>query len=193
VRLCRDCAISAAKSRMSREFNRISREVGRHQAKANTIGRIDSRINLGATLAEISHIIGNRVILTRVEFNSEAFPRPDKKTQKGGTAAVRSAEKPGNATDAASLGDMRFRIVLAGVAINPGDVGDLVCRLDESPYFQRVLPSFSRNGRILVPTNLTTGPGGLDLDPDTTKTKETFQVSEFEIVCYLANYEEVGA
>ena len=176
-----------------REFNRVSRELGGHQAKANTIRRIDSRINLGAALAEISHVMGDRVILTRVEFISEAFPPDDKKGQKGSGSAVRSAQKSGQTGEAASLGDVRFRIALAGVALDSGDVGDLVCRLDESPYFRQVYPSFSRNSRISVPTNVTEGPQGQDTGQARTDVKETFPISEFEIGCYLANYEEIDA
>ncbi len=176
-----------------REFNRISRELGGYQAKADAIRQIDSRINLGAALAEMSHVIGDRVILSGAEFVSEAFLQEGKKTQKGSGSAVRSAEKSGNMAEAAPQGDVRFRIVLTGVALDPGDVGDLVCRLDESLYFRHVTPSFSRNGKISVPTSVTEGPEEYGTGQVSTKVEETFQVSRFEIVCYLANYEEIGS
>jgi len=51
----------------------------------------------------------------------------------------------------------------------------LICKLDDSPYFCQVVPSFSRNKKMKVGTGLA---------------GENFQVSEFEISCYLANYRE---
>ena len=174
------------------EFNRISRELGEYQAKTNAIKQIDSRINLGAVLAEISHVMGDRVILSRLEFISEAFPQADKKEQKANASAVRTAGKPNGGNKPAPLGDVRFRIVLAGVAIDASDVGALVCRLDESPYFQRVYPSFSRNTTINVSSEKTGELPGWEPGQASPRAKEALQVSQFEITCYLANYEETG-
>jgi len=53
----------------------------------------------------------------------------------------------------------------------------LICRLEDSPYFQLVYPSFSRNRNIKTGTNLA---------------GENYPASEFEISCYLANYRQEG-
>jgi len=47
--------------------------------------------------------------------------------------------------------------------------------LEDSPYFCQVIPSFSRNRRIRTERRVI---------------GEDYQVSEFEIICYLANYSE---
>jgi hypothetical protein len=77
------------------------------------------------------------------------------------------------------LGDVRFRILLAGVAASPENVGELVCRLEASSFFRNVYSSGFRNRSIEVPV------------ARAADVKETLQVSEFEITCYLANYEEI--
>ncbi|MHC4333207.1 MAG: hypothetical protein ACYSUV_05570 [Planctomycetota bacterium] len=55
-------------------------------------------------------------------------------------------------------------------------MAELICSLEDSPYFCRVMPAFSRNKKITTATD--TDDGGL-------------QVSEFEITFYLANYREL--
>ena len=71
------------------------------------------------------------------------------------------------------LGDVRFKVVMSGVASNARDVGELICRLEDSPYFCQVIPSFSRNKKIKT-KSITSG--------------RDFPVSEFKLSCYLANY-----
>jgi hypothetical protein len=127
------------------------------------------------------------VALSRIEFIPEPIS-PRQNTAPQSASAVRVV-RGGSKT--VPLGDVRFKIVLAGVAANPADVGELVCQLDRSSYFQQAHFSFSRNSTIQItaePTQeqtkdaTTRAPAGSD---------ETFQVTEFEITCYLANYEEI--
>jgi len=72
------------------------------------------------------------------------------------------------------LGNVRFKVVIKGIALNASDVAELICRLEDSPYFCQVVPSFSRN----IKTKTGSGPDAM-----------SNQVSEFEISCYLSNYE----
>jgi hypothetical protein len=73
---------------------------------------------------------------------------------------------------------------LTGVAAHPADVPDLVCKLEASPYFQRVQPSFY--GSTRVPGGTRPAPG-----PQEGGAVKTQGVTEFEIVCYLANYRDL--
>jgi len=165
-------------------FDAITRELGAHQAKADLLDKVDSRIDPAALVAEISHLIGANIVLSRVEFISEPVQSKEAAAKRTSTA-VRAVERPGAAAGAAKLGDMKFRIVLAGIAAGSDDVGALVCRLEESSYFRQAQFSFSRNNTIQVaPTKATDGAG-----PD--GAKQALQVSEFEITCYLANFEEI--
>lgn len=170
------------------QFNRISKDLSEYQKKVNSIETVDSRIDLAAVIAEISHVIGEQVVLSRIEFNSEALSaRVTKSQSKTGGSAVRAVTTGGTSGPSVILGDVRFRVVLAGVASSSADVGALVCRLEESPYFHDVLPAFSRGKDVQIPAAGTFGSTG----GRTTQVMDIFQVFEFEIGCYLSNYEEL--
>jgi len=49
----------------------------------------------------------------------------------------------------------------------------LICKLEDSPYFCQVIPSFSKNKKIKA---------------EGSASGKELQVSEFKISCYLANY-----
>jgi len=168
------------------QFNTISEALSEYQKRVNSVEHVDSRIDLAAVIAEISHVIGEHVVLSRVEFNSEALSEDETKSKAGG-AAVRAVTTGGTAEKPVVLGDVRFRIVLAGVAGSSADVGNLVLRLEESPYFHQVLPAFSKGKDVQIPAARPTGASGTN----TAERVNTFQVFEFEIVCYLSNYEEM--
>jgi len=171
-------------------FDVLSRELGAYQAEAESLAQMDSRIELAAVMAEISHVIGEHVVLSRVEFIAESVAR-DIKAQRRSGSAVRAAGLGRNATRPVPLGGVKFRILLVGVAADPGNVGDLVCRLEESSYFRDVHSSGFRNGTIEVPTLRSQEPMSQATKKPLSEQKETLQVSEFEITCYLANYDEI--
>jgi hypothetical protein len=141
-------------------------------------------VDVAAILGELSHLIGESVVLRKVELAGEPFGRVTEASE-AKRAVVRVAPRPENSATEAALGNIRFRIVLAGVAAQPADVADLVCRLDQSPYFRQVSPSFSRGAKLPSAAEMTPGR------KPTGKGPETLDVTEFEISCYLANYEEV--
>jgi hypothetical protein len=167
------------------EFGRIIKQLDTLKVKAGLIDRLDAKVDVAAILAELSQVIGETVVLRKVELAGERWERATAGSQTN-RAAVRIAPKSENPDREAALGNTRFRINLAGVAAHPSDVADLVCRLDQSCYFRQVSPSFSRG--IKLQPGAETVPG----DKTTVKSPETLDVTEFEISCYLANYEEVG-
>lgn len=159
----------------SREFSRVQTSIIQLREQAESIGQIDSRIDVAAILGELSFLIGDNIVISKLAFSPEKFE--DHSTQKSDAgAAVRAAADKNAARAGLHLGDVRFRVLLTGVAAQGGDVAELICRLEDSPYFCRVIPSFSRNRKI----NYTDGPRNAEL-----------QVSEFEITCYVANYKEI--
>jgi len=174
----------------TRRFDTITQELSLHQAKANLLEQMDSRIDPAALVAEISHLIGAHVVLSRVEFVSEPVVREEATATRNGSV-VRAVDRSGDATKPAKLGDLKFRIVLAGVAASSDDVGALVCRLEESSYFRKAYFSFSRNNTIQVADSRALGETEGNPSPASTQPKQTLQVSEFEITCCLANYEEI--
>jgi hypothetical protein len=134
---------------------------------------MDSKIDVASVLAEMSYLIDDNIVLSKVEFDSERFVDAQQgKASRRTNNVVRVAGGNFVGKGALPLGDVRFKVVISGVAAGTGDIAKLIGKLEESPYFCLVSPSFSQNRKMKVGTG------------------ENFQVSEFEISCYLANYRE---
>jgi hypothetical protein len=163
--------------RTSREFATIKNQVAQLQKKADVLDEINSKIDVASVLAEMSFLIDERIVLSKVEFKAERFEdKQGGKTSGYSASAVRVAGGNFAGKKTVPLGDVRFKVVINGVASDASDVAGLICKLEESPYFCFVYPSFSRNRKIKVGKGLR---------------GENFDVTEFEIGCYLANYNEL--
>jgi len=171
---------------VTHEFNLLAKQLSQLKGKADRMTRIDSRIDVAALLAEMSHLIGESIVLKRVELVAEPFQQTREKEEAKGPMlqTIGATASPENKVP---LDRVKFRIVVAGVAADPAQVADLVCKLDESAYFQHVHPSFSRDTRMQISAE---AAGAAPADKATQR-RETLAVTEFEITCYLANYEEL--
>ena len=154
---------------VSEEFRELESEIERLEQKANVIARIDSRIDVARVLAELSFLVDEKIVLSKVSFSSEKIS--DVKSKKKGGSSKSAKDK--------FVGNVRFKIVLNGVATGAGNVAELTRGLEQSPYFSGVIPLYYRNKNIKAVAKLA---------------DEYHQVSEFELSCYLANYkyEPVG-
>jgi len=172
------------------EFSIVTGDLSKVRSKADLIQRIDSKIDVAAVLAEMSQLMGETVVLSRVEFKAEPFA-DEEKSPRAAETGVRPADGKNDAAKESLVGNVRFRITLSGVAVSPADVAALVRRLDDSSYFHRVYASFWRNGKIQV----LAGNGPASSRPPTAAASagqaESLDVTEFEVVCYLANYKDV--
>ncbi len=170
---------------VSQEFARIQSQVTKLQKKADIITGIDSRINVANVLAELSFLIDEKVVLSRVEMVAERFV--EDKGATGRRASVRVASGRRRASQGDWSGPrIRFKVVINGMAVDAGHVAELISKLEDSPYFCLVYPSFSRNSQIKRRMRRPAA-GKNDWQPP-----EGYQVSEFEISCYLANYRRRG-
>ena len=166
------------------------------QEKAQSIEEIDSKIDVAAVLAEMSFLIGEKIVLGKVEFIAEKFEnkQQDELSPQAGSVA-RAVQATMSPKQKLPLGDVRFRVVIGGVAANGSDVADLICRLEDSPYFCQVVPSFSRTTVITAAGNASLQMKMKDENTIGTVQKNKgnirIQVSEFEISSYLANYREL--
>jgi Tfp pilus assembly protein PilN len=168
----------------SQEFDKIQSQVAKLQKRADIISSVDSRINVANVLAELSFLIDEKVVLSKVQITSEKFVEDEGATGRGAAVTVAS-DKSGRGAPAGDWsGDVKFKVVIGGMAVDAGCVADLICRLENSPYFCLVYPSFSRNGQIKAQKGKPAAAGGDWQSP------ESYQVSEFEISCYLANYRQ---
>jgi len=165
--------------------------------KTESIEIIDSKIDVAGVLAELSFLIDTKVVLSKVEFVAEKFvDKQQANTSLPAGAVVRVVRAKHSKKQELPLGDVRFKVVITGVAAEAGDVATLICKLEDSPYFCQVVPSFSRNAEMDIKstsslssqTNLVEGT--LKTKGTVHKVGENVQVSEFEIKCYLANYRE---
>jgi hypothetical protein len=174
------------------EFNSVTKALNKVREKAGLIERIDSKINVAAVLAEMSHIIGETVVLSHVEFAAEPFS-DDEKGLRVSETGVRIADGKNGASKEPLVGSVRFRIVVTGVAVSPADVAALVRRLDDSSYFHRVNASFWRSGKVQVSAKVGQAASKSSAAVTTATPPGTLEVTEFEVVCYLANYKETDS
>jgi hypothetical protein len=167
------------------------------QKRAESMEEIDSKIDVASVLAEMSFLIGENVVLNEVEFVAEKFvnKQETKRSQRAGAIVRALRAKSGEQRDL-PLGNVRFKVVIAGVAADASDVAALICKLEDSPYFCQVVPSFSRNAEMEIET-ARSFRADTDIVARSLHTKdsvrgagEKIQVSKFEVNCYLANYRE---
>ena len=159
------------------EFGKVHSEISSLQKSAGLLNKIDSKINVGDVLAEISYLVGNKIAVNRMEFIAEKF---ENSNVSNNTSAVRPAGTSANMSEEMLIGQVRFKIILSGVAGDSSEVGEFICRLEKSSYFSNVSPKFTRNKEIKIGAN---GRGSQQKQDD-------IHISEFEINCYLANYKE---
>ncbi len=169
----RNISMQAEAESVSLEFAKIKSEIAEWQKKLKSMEEMDSKIDVPGVLAEMSFLIDDNIVLSQVEFDAERFE--DKQQSKASRRTANVIRVAGGSLlgkGKLPLGDVRFKILIRGVAKDASDIAELICRLEESPYFCLVYPSFSRSRKMKV------GP------------EKNLPVSEFEISCYLANYQE---
>ena len=161
----------------AKEFTRIKNKVAELQKKVHVIEEINSKIDMASVLAEMSFLIDEKIVLSKVEIIAEKFLDKEQNQPKSGSV-VRVAKANFSKEQELPLGDVRFKVVINGVAVDASDVAALVCKLEDSPYFCIVFPSFSRDRTIKT------------LGKFEIPAKSGLRASEFEISCYLANYRQ---
>lgn len=161
------------------EFNRVTAELNQLKTRADSAQRVDTRFDVAAILAEISHIVDEDIVLSKIDLIAEPFSKPAVAASPK-TVIVRAQSTDDGADSETKLGAAKLRVVLAGVSTQAAHVADLVCRLDDSAYFQQVQSSY---GTAKIPA----GPVG---EPAGVKVPDMLDVTQFEITCYLANYTE---
>ncbi len=175
----------------------LESELKQLHGRVKSVQEIDSRIDVASILAELSFLIDERIVLNKVDLVAEKFAqeRKDEPAQTTGNV-VRVVGTPLDDKKALPLGNVRFRVVIAGVAADAGDVGALMCKLEDSPYFWQVVLAYSRDTGI---TSHSAGPAvtATEARDKTAETKDNVRqadvavrASEFEIHCYLANYQQ---
>jgi len=177
------------------KLDKVKNKMAALRKKAQDLDEIDSKIDVAKVLAELSFLTDEKIVLSKVEFSAEKFEDHQADKAKSG-ALIRVVRTKMDESRALPLGAVRFKVVINGVAADAGDVAKLICKLEDSPYFSRVIPSFSRNTEITMAGNASlSSRGDLPEEPRVLRSRVRqarggLRVSEFEISCYLANYRE---
>ncbi|MEJ2704425.1 MAG: PilN domain-containing protein [Sedimentisphaerales bacterium] len=181
----------------SAELAAVTGELQQLQGKIRSIERIDSKIDVASVLAELSFLIDDAVVLSRVEFTAEKpTSGGSAEPSSASSAVVRAAQKRSGKAKDVPLGNVRFKVVIAGVAADASDVAALISRLEESLYFQQVVLAFSRDAQVGNENATSFRDADVagqrpEAGPRTPKAERTLRVSEFQINCYLGNYREL--
>jgi len=178
---------SAGSQDATASFAQLKGQISELQKKAATIENIDSRIDVASVLAELSFLIARPTVLSSVELTAEKFRDSlSGRGAKRGGGLVRAVRSKSNEQAGLPLGDVKFKVVIRGVAPESSDVAGLICKLEDSAYFFQVVPSYSRDTQIRAGS--TAARRSSDLESRKRKAAVDIRASEFEISCYLANY-----
>lgn len=181
--------------KVSAKLAELKDEMNAFHKKQALVERIDSRINVASVLAEISYLIDDRVVLGKIGFVSEKFADvQNQKSSQQVAGVARAVRSDFVSRSELPIGDVRFKVLISGVAADASDVAALICKLENSPYFCQVVLSYSKNTDIEVQGSDTLRPQKDNTQElsgtrrDDNKSEGNIRVSNFEINCYLANY-----
>jgi len=189
----------AQAEKVSAELAELENEMRVLRRNAGSIEEIDSRIDVASVLAEMSFLIDEKIVLRKVEFIAEKF-LDEEDVKSSPAAVVRAVQANLSNKKELPLGNVRFKVVIAGVAEDASDVATLMCKLEDSPYFRQVVLAFSRGDAEIGVEGASSSFAVTDVAGGAVKSKDRvresgvrgkIQVNEFEINCYLANYREL--
>jgi len=189
----------AQAEKVSAKLAELENEMSLSRKNAESIEDIDSRIDVAGVLAELSFLIDEKIVLRKAEFVAEKFLEEDD-VKSSPAAVVRAVQANLSNKNKLPLGNVRFKVVIAGVAVDASDVATLMCKLEDSPYFCQVVLAFSRGDAEINIERASSSFAEADVAGGTVKSKDRvresgvrskIQINEFEINCYLANYREL--
>ncbi len=190
ARIERMTAQSSHADGASKQFNELKGQISALQKQAGVLDKVDSHVDVAGLLGELSCLIDESVVLRKVNLVAEKFTNAGARGGQGVSGSiVRAARVQGAAARNALIGDVRFKILISGIAADGGHVMLLVSKLEDSDYFFGVELSYSRNAEIRIDST----NGGAQIRPAAqgSRSKSTMSVSEFEISCHLANYRDI--
>ena len=147
---------------LSQTYHEIKAGVADLQTNAGVLERVRLRVDLSHVIAELSHLISGRIVLGKIGVCSEALqfaPSAEKKH------IVSIVAQSGQTSSALPQENIRSKVTIVGIAAEASDVASLISKLEESPWFCRIIPGYSRSKKI-----------------------KDVVITEFEIGCYVANY-----
>jgi hypothetical protein len=137
--------------------------------KTTMLDKIESRTKMTAILGELSYLISGNVILSKLSLQNELIQNPEEKDGTASVAVVQVGNSQKDDQDAVIPESLSHcKVVLTGIAARPADAAHLIARLEQTPYFNRVFLVYSK--------------------PKKLKDRD---VTEFEIRCFVADYQQL--
>lgn len=150
------------KTPLAQVYCKMKETVANLQANAHVLERVEPRVDLSHVIAELSYLVSDQIVLSKIDIQSEAVQAVPTGKKKD---VVRIAAGTGRTSSALPEESTRSKVTIAGIAARGSDVASLISKLEESSWFCRVIPGYSRS-----------------------KETKGVMTMEFEIGCYVANY-----
>ena len=135
------------------------------QRKSRFLQSLCPRTLPSAILAELAVRIGGGAVLKEITAVQVPFEQLDSSGKKNGAHVQLSSSGKHEAADPVPVSPTVWKVTCTGFARDGAEVATLIARLEESQYFTRVVPGFSRNSKW-----------------------NDRNVTEFEISCIVADY-----
>ena len=113
--------------------------------KTTLLDKIESRTKMTAILGELSYLIGENVILSKLSLQNELIQDSGKKDAFASAAVVHvgGSQKDGQ-EDVVPASPSHYKVVLTGIAARPADAAQLIARLEQTAYFDRIFLEYSK-------------------------------------------------
>jgi hypothetical protein len=148
------------------EYQGMKVEFDKLHGQNALLSTIDQHLKTSAVMAEFSLLAGDNVKLSRLGIDAEKFKQKEPAAQLPANS-IRAVRDVMTDKSGPWEGDIRFKVTIVGIAADATCVAELIGRLERSPWFTAVTPSYCKNGTVGERT-----------------------VSEFEITCFINNYSE---
>lgn len=155
--------IDAARQRVD-EAAGLQNEIMEIDRKTAELKAVAPRTRTSAVMAELSHITADNIVLSKLQFRTEPVDKGAVKQTQASGAVVRT-EQAAAQTQQPMPEPVRTKVILNGIAAMPSDAASMIYRLEQSAYFEQVVPVYTRAKKI-----------------------KDRSVTEFEIQCYVADY-----
>lgn len=149
---------------LTEHYASIKQEIEELRDRTRILERIRPKAEISSIIAELSHLVDEGIVLSSLSISNNQ-PGPDSVISR--PEAVTVFPNTAQTKDVLPSPNTITSITINGIAAQASDVATLISRLEQSQYFCRIMPGYSRNkkvGKILA--------------------------TEFEIKCTVANFVE---
>ncbi len=147
-------------SNISAEYSRMEKQYKELLEDKEKIERVSNKVVFSDVIAELSYLVNDSIVFKSLNINTQEYVG----AKRGGVRALSKEKKDSKVYPPKQF---RYKVKIGGLAKDSSNVAQMIKELEESPYFDHVVPGFSRNVKT-----------------------ESGLVSEFELSCYIANYDE---